>query len=396
VITGISVGRRTVPSAQYNTGDAQRVLDVPADARNLSVEFAALDYTDPDLYGYAYKLDGYDREWVRTSFANRMAMYTNLSPGTYRLRLRVTDHAGAASGSERLINVRVAAAFYQTMWFRGLAVLALLLTLVLTVQARTVLLRARQRELESLVDERTQALVRATEARNSLIENLAHDLRTPLTSLRGYLDRLNLADEALSEAEHSRYIGIAVRQAERLIRLVRELFELVRLEDVLARLTLERFSPVEIVQDVAQEFGSIAENRNIVFELAPGAEAVQIVGDISLFQRLVDNLVDNAVRHTPAEGTITVRLGADGADVVLEVGDTGRGIKHDDLNRIFNRYERGDATGRISGAGLGLAIVKRILELHHGSIIVDSALGVGTRFTVRLPMAGPKPSTPAA
>jgi len=108
-------------------------------------------------------------------------------------------------------------------------------------------------------------------------------------------------------------------------------------------------------------------------------------GDISLFQRLVENLVDNAVRHAPAGGRITVRLGADASAIVLEVIDTGQGIPRQDIERIFNRYERGNANSPVPGAGLGLAIVHRILELHHGSITVDSDVGHGTRFKVRMP-----------
>ena len=392
VITRISVGREEVPSSRFNARKGDQVLEIPPDAHSLAFEFAALDYSDPIHNRYEYRLEGYDREWVSAGSDLRMAMYTNLAPGVYRMRVRGTDHTGLWSASDRLVTVRVAAAWYQTMWFHVLEILAVLMAITLTVKASTVVLRARQRELESLVEERTQALIRATEERNSLIENLAHDLRTPLTSLRGYLDRLSLNDEALTESDLTRFIGIAVRQAERLIRLVRELFELVRLDDPLAKLALERFSPAEIVQDVVQEFGSIAEGRSIDCELERGVESARIVGDISLFQRLIDNLVVNAVSHTPPGGKITVRLGTDESGIVLVVSDTGRGIERDDLDRIFNRYERVDTTGRAFGAGLGLAIVKRILELHRGSIVVDSEVGKGTRFTVHLPMEGPAAS----
>jgi signal transduction histidine kinase/ligand-binding sensor domain-containing protein len=389
VITRISVGRELVPSSRFNSGAADLVLEIPADAHNMAVEFAALDYSDPMHNRYEYRLDGYDRDWVPTAADVRMATYMNLAPGVYHLRVRGTDHTGIWSPRERQIMVRVAAAWYQTMWFHVLEVLAVLMALMLIVQASTVVLRARQRELESLVDEKTQALVGATGERNALIEILAHDLRTPLTSLRGYLDRLSQNDAALTESDRDRFVGIATRQAERLTRLVHELFELVRLDDPLARLILEEFSPAEIVQDVVQELASIAEGQHIDCALDRGVESVRIVGDISLFQRLIDNLVVNAVRHTPPGGKVTIRLAADESVIVLEVRDTGRGIERTDLDRIFNRYERGDNTGRIYGAGLGLAIVKRILDLHGGSIVVDSDLGRGTRFTVRLPREAP-------
>lgn len=391
VITRISEGPKEVPSSRFNLRTGDPVLEVPADVHSLSVEFAALDYADPVHYRYEYQLEGNDRDWVPTGIGVRMAMYTNLAPGTYRLRLRGTDNAGGWPPQERQILVRVAPAWFQTMWFHVLEGLGVIVAAFLMVEARTVVLRARQRELEALVADRTQALVRETEARNTLIENLAHDLRTPLTSLRGYLETLRFRDVTVTDQERSRYVAIAVRQAERLNRLVRELFDLVRLDDARARLVLERFSPAELVQDVVQEFGSIADGRTIGFEADPRAEAARIVGDINLNQRMIDNLVDNAVQHTPQGGTITVKLSSESDDVILEVCDTGRGIEPQDLERIFNRYEQGDTAGRVSGAGLGLAIVKRIVELHDGTITVDSRIGVGSRFTVRLPMSGPDP-----
>jgi len=249
------------------------------------------------------------------------------------------------------------------------------------------LLVARQRALQAQIADRTRALQRANQERNAMIENLAHDLRTPLTALRGYLDHINMKEERLSDMERGRFVGIAVRQAERLSRLVGELFELVRLDAPSPRLALEQFAPADIVQDVVLEFASIARARAVSceFALAPAADMAQIVGDISLFQRLVENLVDNAVRHTPAGGRVIVRLDADARDILLDVIDTGLGIPPQDIERIFNRYERGDTNSQESGAGLGLAIVHRILELHHGSISVDSDLGHGTRFKVRMP-----------
>ena len=251
------------------------------------------------------------------------------------------------------------------------------------------LLLARQRTLQAQVAERTRELQRANDERNSLIENLAHDLRTPLTALRGYLDHLNVKDESLSGPERGRFLGVAVRQAERLSRLVGELFELIRLDAPFAHLALEQFAPAEVVQDVVLEFASIADARAVscAMELESDAESAQIVGDIGLFQRLVENLVDNAVRHTPAGGRVTVRLGADARDIALDVIDTGQGIPRQDLERIFNRYERGQSNSPESGAGLGLAIVHRIVQLHHGSISVESDAQRGTQFKVRMPRA---------
>ena len=116
VITRISVGREEVPSSRFNARKGDQVLEIPPDAHSLAFEFAALDYSDPIHNRYEYRLEGYDREWVSAGSDLRMAMYTNLAPGVYRMRVRGTDHTGLWSASDRLVTVRVAAAWYQTMW----------------------------------------------------------------------------------------------------------------------------------------------------------------------------------------------------------------------------------------------------------------------------------------
>jgi signal transduction histidine kinase/ligand-binding sensor domain-containing protein len=385
VVTQVSVGTHEVPSSRYNVSTGDPILEVPVGTQSLSVEFAALDYADPRQNSYAYRLDGYDREWMQAGIDNRIAAYTNLPSGNYRLHLRATNAAGAWSPVDRQISVRVAAAWYQTMWFHGLEGIAAILTTILIVHLRTVVLRAQQRDLELLVKDRTQALVRASEERKHLVENLAHDIQTPLTSLQGFLESLYLKSTPLPEAERDRFIGIALRQARRLNRLVRELFDLVRLDENVAPLKLDQFNVAELIQDIVQEFDSLADGRTIKLILVPGVEPVQFAGDINLIQRVIDNLLYNALQHTPEGGTITVKLAKEAERIVVEVSDTGAGIAPDFLERIFDRYERG-RSDRTSGAGLGLAIVRKIVELHGGSIRADSQVGLGTRFTVLLPL----------
>lgn len=239
------------------------------------------------------------------------------------------------------------------------------------------------------------------ELRRQLVANVSHDLRTPIAALQGYLETLLLKEESLPEAERRRYLEIALRHAEQLGKLVAQLFELARLEVEEAKLELEPASMAELAQDVVQKFHLEAERHGIALEArlpsaaggddGPGAGPLQpfVRADIRLLERALDNLLENALAHTPPGGRVTLAVEAADGGVRVRLADTGRGIPPEDLPRIFDRFHRGRDPGRRErpGAGLGLAITRRILELHGAALQVESAVDVGTTFTFQLPPA---------
>jgi signal transduction histidine kinase/ligand-binding sensor domain-containing protein len=388
VVTSITVGNTFIPSSRYNDAGQKNSLLVPSDAKSFTVEFAALDYLAPASNRYAYKLDGYDRDWIPENADRRMAAYTNLSPGNYLLHVRGSNHAGVWAPTELALPIEVEAAWYQTRWFRLGEIICAFAVIAVIVQGRTMMLRHRQRELVELVNRRTQELAHSNDERRALIENVAHDLRTPLTSLRGYLETAILKEAELSASDRQQYLAIALRQSENLMRLVRELFDLVRLEEAGIKISREPFQLGELVQDAVQKFGIVAANRNISMLVRDIPELPRIVGDIMLMERLIDNLLENAIRHTPDGGHIVLSLASVDRQIQLDISDTGQGIRGTDIKSIFDRFRRGgDGNLRESaGAGLGLAIVKRIVDLHGGHISVQSDVGIGTCFSIRFPV----------
>jgi signal transduction histidine kinase len=220
--------------------------------------------------------------------------------------------------------------------------------------------------------------------RRELVANVSHDLRTPLASLRGYVDTLLLKEGQLSREEQRRFLEIASRHSERLGRLVDELFELSKLDAQVTPLRAEPFSMPELVQDVVQKFQLRAQQAGVELtadfrnELPPEKQVVE--GDIALMERVLENLIENAIRYTPAGGRVAVSLVPEEGKLSVRVADTGRGIAEESLPYIFDRFYRGqDARGE--GAGLGLAIARRILELHGATLTARSQLGAGTTFT---------------
>jgi len=222
--------------------------------------------------------------------------------------------------------------------------------------------------------------------RRELVANVSHDLRTPLAALQGYLQTLSL--KPLSPEEQQRYLEIAVKHSERLGKLVSQLFELAKLDSEELRVKPERFSVAELAQDVVHELQLAAETRGVRLEAQLPPEPALVDGDIELIERVLANLIDNALRYTSRGGTVRVAVGRDADRVRVDVSDTGCGIPPGELEGIFERFHRVQRAGNDDGgAGLGLAIAKKIVELHSGTIEAESAEDQGTTFRFRLPLA---------
>src|SRR5262249_11888893 len=210
-----------------------------------------------------------------------------------------------------------------------------------------------------------QTLRHTDNNRRELLANISHDLRTPLTSLQGHLETLQLKRDRLTSDEKRSYLEIALRQSERLNRLVGELFELAKLDSEQASILSEPFVLDDLVQDVTQEFSLAASNKQVSLATDHPAEPSLVMGDIGLIERVLRNLIENSLHYTPAGGEIAVKIVPEREHVRVQVTDTGCGIKPEDLPRIFDRFYRGEKSRSDSpGAGLGLAIARRILELH--------------------------------
>ena len=224
--------------------------------------------------------------------------------------------------------------------------------------------------------------------RRELVANISHDLRTPLSAMQGYLETLIIKGDSLSDSDRDRYLRIARKHTVRLGVLIGDLFELAKLDSASVTPSLEAFSVPELLQDIAQEFQLEAERKEINLSIALDAGNALTVGDIGLIQRVLENLVRNAIRFTPKGGEITLRIAQRPQSVAVSVTDSGPGIAQQDIPRIFDRFYRSEQGEEAlsESSGLGLAIVKRILDLHDSRITVISSPATGTRFEFELPL----------
>jgi hypothetical protein len=244
-----------------------------------------------------------------------------------------------------------------------------------------------------------EQLAEIDQLRRELLANVSHDLRTPLASLRGYIETLLLMDGELSPEARRRYLKIAEKNCTRLTRLVDDLFDVACLDAGAIEPKVEPFYVCELVWDVGQKLALAAEKAGVEITIAAVHGLPQLAGDIAWIERAVINLADNALRHTDAGGQVELGVEQHDADTLrLWVADTGVGIDPAIRAHIFDRYYRSKdmpGGGRPGSAGLGLPIAKRVVDLHSGRIAVHSEVGEGTTFSMFLPIAGPRRASEA-
>jgi two-component system, OmpR family, sensor kinase len=259
------------------------------------------------------------------------------------------------------------------------------------------LLRQHFRQLSELIQDQVKQLRASDRQLREAIAALSHDLQTPLTALGGYLETLHMQEDTLSSPQRRQFLTLASAQKDRLERMIRSQLELSLLESPAYPFDPQEGSICDLVNDVALEFGLAAQTAGVTLTAEAPTEPVTAWMDVSLIQRVLENLISNSLRHTPAGGKVNLAVIRTADRVHVSIRDTGCGIHPDELPKIFERPFRGSATARRSGsgAGLGLTIVRRIVELHGGRVTAKNLQPAGAQFTFDLPV-GPHSTQPTS
>jgi signal transduction histidine kinase len=246
-------------------------------------------------------------------------------------------------------------------------------------------------QMAARIEDQMEQLQRADATRRELIANVSHDLRTPLATLQGYIETLLLKEDSLGPEERRSYLQTAIKHCERLSILVSELLELAKLDSSDIRVEPEPFNLSELAHDVVQKFQLKAGEKQIALLTKFDKDLPFVNADIGMIERVLENLIENAIQNTPRGGSISLVLKPQSEDIAIQVSDTGCGIPTEELAHIFDRFYQLDKSRKSEQghSGLGLAITKKILELHDRSINVVSALGSGTTFSFQLPAKSP-------
>ena len=238
------------------------------------------------------------------------------------------------------------------------------------------------------INEQFKALEQGDKQRKELLTHLSHDLRTPLASLQGFLEVLNQSGGKLNAQEQQEYLQVSLNNCGQLKQLIEQIFELAHLENGEISINKETFNLGELIYDCIAKFSLAVEKKGINLSVEPEICDFPVIADIAKLERVLSNLIDNAIRHTPRDGSIAVRVKrGDDNQLFVQVSDTGVGIKHEELNAIFDPHyqaSNSNKAGRQQG-GLGLAICRGLLKLMDSEINVQSELGKGTMFSFNLP-----------
>ena len=379
-----------------------------ASERTVSFNFTGVHLARGADVRYAYRLVPRDTSWTATQ--QSFTRYTDLAPGTYRFEVQSQlENSRAASTAQ--LTFTIPKAYYETTWFKGLMTLGFLLLAGGAYAWRIRTLRRRQEKLRQMVDERTaqlaeekrkteqqaQRLETLDEQKNRFFANVSHELRTPLTILHGTTaDLLDGAFGALP-ASAQRQLEIMQSNVKRLRRLTNQLLDLSRLETTGSELDRTPRELVALLRNIVRSFVPLAERRGLTLTFKTAVETHPCRVDADKLEKMIGNLLSNALQHTPEGGAVRVRLDVEDEAppmAVLRVADTGQGIAPERQDEIFDRFVHGglEEADR-DGTGIGLSLVREYADLHDGTISLDSAPGEGSTFTVRLPLPPVDPET---
>ena len=243
---------------------------------------------------------------------------------------------------------------------------------------------AEVRQMAHAFNQMAEQVQVSRQSQQDLVANIAHDLRTPLTSVQGFAQAL-IDGTAESSSDQTRAARAIYEESKRINKMTASLLDLARLESGQIEIERELVDLVALVETRTRRLEPLADGKQIDVQYPEGNTQINVLGDEARLSQVVDNLLSNAMQYTDVGDRITVSLVLAEDTVSLCVADTGMGIPEAELSRVFERFYRGDKSRRGDGTGLGLAIVREIVEAHNGTITVESVVGVGTRFLITLP-----------
>ncbi len=362
----------------YNTPD----ITLTYKEKSISIEFTGIHFANPELNHFKYMLEGFNEDWITTNADNRLATYSNLKPGNYTFKVKVSNASDLWGPEVAELQINVQTPWWVTWWAYAIysciaiGLLYLFISMLLSKQKVEHLFH-----VEKLKADQLQEIERI---RSSFFTNISHELRTPLTLI---LDPIKRMITKSDDPQENLRREIIKRNAERLLTLVNELLDVRKAEEGRLTLNLQPIDLYSLIENVKTAFILNTENRSITIDFVSTLKQLTAIIDRDRMETVLYNLLSNAVKNSEDDSRITIRLNIKDESIIeLSIQNKGKTIEPDELISIFDPFYQA-STGNnsdIKGTGLGLTITRQIIELHGGKINVSSNNGL-TTFTIQLP-----------
>ena len=378
-LTGLKINNNIAegndPCVTASTRDRIDEITIPFERAVLSLDFLALEYAGADKINYAYFLQGWDKDWNYVNHI-RTANYSRLQEGTYLFKVKIMDPDGTWGHETQLLKIIVLPPWYRTWWAYLLYTCCFAGAIYIYIRYTRTQERLRYEiKLAHIENEKEKELM---EKKLSFFTNISHEFRTPLSLI------INPVKEALNNGPRND-LKIAYRNARRLLSLVDQLLIFRKADNGSDSCKISAINIIQLCDEVYQCFIHQARTKNITYQFTPAAtEELTIFADYEKIEIALFNLLSNAFKFTPENGTIEFRVEETNNAVVMSIRDTGCGIGAEDSERIFEKFQQANHGKRQSGFGIGLYLVKQFIENHKGTVTCNSVLNQGTTFSITL------------
>lgn len=399
VINSVKINNDSIIYSGFKT-PTHRSMEIPYNNNDIRLEYSAPFFSREDVNRFQVKLDGYDEQWKNWSYEHYVE-YTNLPPGAFTFHVRAKNIYNEI-GAEDSYSFKILSPWYRTGWAYAGYVLFLISLMFLFSHFRLKKITREKRRLEEIVNERTSELAvinkqlkeqagklqEMDQVKSRFFENISHEFRTPLTLIIGLIEeRLKRTDTPKSKQDYN----LVLRNARQLLQLINQLLDLSKLEYGSLKLQLSYGNIVSLVKGIFMSFESLAKSMDISLQFESENESIDLYYDVKKIETILTNLLSNAIKFTGKNGKIIliIKKSAQHDNVEISVKDSGIGIDEVRLQSIFDRFYQADSTMRreYEGSGIGLALTKELVELHHGTIRVNSVPDKGSEFTFTLPLS---------
>lgn len=358
-------------------------ITLPYNSNIFSLEFAVLEYTNPQKITYSYMMEGFEKEWNRSISNSRTITYTNLPSGRYTMKAMAFFDGEPDEYSYKEIGIRILPPWYNSLWARIVYILIFICVIagVWKYMKRKQALKEEQRESE------------LKEFRLDMFTNISHEIRTPLTLVMTPLKKLR---EAETNPQQKDLYNLMYRNSLRVLRLVNQLLDMRKVDNGQMQLHFLETDVVYFIKDIMQSFDNLAVSRDIRFSIHPENEVTNLWIDQGNFDKIIFNILSNAFKYTPDAGEITISVSSPKQNSGVLAGNiaeyvefiiynTGNPIEERHLDKLFDRFYQADITDSKVGTGVGLHLAKMLVELHHGEISAYNS-DEGVSFRVRIPV----------